>query len=627
MAGGEIYRVEIPIIIDDQTDKPLQQAGQKVSRFEQSVQKTNERIRRLFGRDIKLRIGAIDKAWPVIKNVQTRLRSLTGRAWNVTLQVKDRVTGFLGGLINKLTSPLALLGAGAGLGAGIFYPLKLAGEFEQAQMSLDFYMGGVEEGKKAFEDLIRFAKETPFEFPFLQGATIQLMGAGYNFEQAKRALLAFGDAAGRTGAGMQGIEASLLGFTQIASAGTLNLQDLKQVALNLKLPLNIFAKELGVAEDQLGNIGSAGISSAKAMEAIVRTLEQRFSGGMKELSNSLLGMTAVIKDTATLTVWHFGKGMAEPVKRIMFDIIGLTEDSSGKFEEFQKRLERAGERVGLKFKQMYERTKRFFRELTSMPGWNEMTWSEKVTLALDKILESLTAWLKGPGGEAIKTAGGILGSLLAAGLEGVIPNIVPVAVTLGTAIGKGILQGFGETIRNSPLGAIVMGAIAGAGIGSVIPGLGTLAGGLIGIPAGLISWTGTKVLSGANKHQYGGILTRPHLGLVAEAGPEAIIPLSVGMRSRALALYEETGRRLGVRPYAEGGLVGTMTEGWREKIPVSSVPSLALPGPATINLNFDLTGLVRQVVIESREDIDGAVDKIADAIANNLRAVFQNMTK
>jgi len=99
------------------------------------------------------------------------------------------------------------------------------------------------------------------------------------------------------------------------------------------------------------------------------------------------------------------------------------------------------------------------------------------------------------------------------------------------------------------------------------------------------------------------------------------------MRSRALALYEETGRRLGVRPYAEGGLVGTMTEGWREKIPVSFTPSLAMPGHATINLNFDLTGLVRQVVIESREDIDGAVDRIADAIANNLRAVFQNMTK
>lgn len=615
MAGGEIYRVEIPIIIDDQTDKPLQQAERKISRFEQSVQKTNERIRRLFGRDIKLRIGAIDKAWPVIKNVQTRLRSLTGRAWNVTLQVKDRVTGFLGGLINKLTSPLTLLGAGAGLGAGIFYPLKLAGEFEQAQMSLDFYMGGVEEGKKAFEDLIRFAKETPFEFPFLQGATIQLMGAGYNFEQAKRALLAFGDAAGRTGAGMQGIEAALLGFTQIASAGTLNLQDLKQVALNLKLPLNIFAKELGVAEDQLGNIGSAGISSAEAMEAIVRTLEQRFAGGMKELSNSLLGMTAVIKDTATLTVWHFGKGMAEPVKRIMFDIIGLTEDTGDAFEEFQKRLERAGERVGLKFEQMYEGAKRFFRDLASAPGWNEMTWSEKVTLALDMILETITAWLKGPGGEAIKTAGGILGSLLAAGLEGAIPNIVPVAVTLGAAIAKGILQGFGEAIRNSPLGAIVMGAIAGAGIGSVIPGLGTLAGGLIGIPAGLISWTGTKALSGTNKHQYGGILTRPHLGLVAEAGPEAIIPLSARMRTRALALWEETGERLGVRPYVTGGFAGS-------PVPVA-VPAAAGFSTPNARASISVTNYIDVSVGSSNAD----PDKIAEAIAVKLESAYRNMTK
>src|SRR5690606_14144308 len=111
MAGGEIYRVEIPIIIDDQTDKPLQQAERKVSRFEKSVQKTNERIRRIFGREISLKICAVDKAWPVIKNVQTRLHSLTSRAWNVTLQARDRITGFLGGLINKLTSPLTLLGA------------------------------------------------------------------------------------------------------------------------------------------------------------------------------------------------------------------------------------------------------------------------------------------------------------------------------------------------------------------------------------------------------------------------------------------------------------------------------------------------------------------------------------
>jgi len=667
MAGGEIYRVEIPIIIDDQTDKPLQQAEQKVSRFEKSAQKTNERIRRIFGREISLKIGAIDKAWPVIRSIQTRLRGITGKAWKVTLEVKDKVTGFIKGLVNKLTSPLALLGAGAGVGAGIIFPLKLAGEFEQAQMSLDFYMGSVEEGKKAFEDLVRFAKETPFEFPFLQGATIQLMGAGYNFEQAKRALLAFGDAAGRTGAGMQGIEAALLGFTQIASAGTLNLQDLKQVALNLKLPLNIFAKELGVAESELGNIGSAGISSAKAMEAIVRTLEQRFAGGMKELSNSLLGMTAVIKDTANLTVWHFGKGMAGPVKRILMDIIGLTEDTGGAFEEFQRRLERAGERVGRKFEEMYRGAKQFFRDLVNMPGWNEMTWSEKVTVALNKILESANTWLEGPGGETIKETGRTLGTFLKTGMEEVIPEITPVAIELGKTLAGAVVQGIYEVIKANPWAGILLGAYVGFRIAGP-------KGAAVGIGAAALAWGLPKGFEALGKHipgteyyireriaEYeraeqmleerkavtppgeplfpgtelrampkraiGGIFSRPHTALVAEAGPEAIIPLTSRMRSRALGLWEEAGRRLGVRPYAEGGLVGTMTEGWREKIPVSSVPSLAMPGPATINLNFDLTGLVRQVVIENREDIDGAVDRITDAIANNLREVFQNMTK
>ena len=964
MAGGEIYRVEIPIIVDDQTDKPLQQAERKVSRFEKSVQKTNERIQKIFGREIMLKIGAVDKAWSVIRSVQTRLRGITGKAWKVTLEVKDKVTGFIKGLVNKLTSPLALLGAGTGLGAGIIFPLKLAGEFEQAQMSLDFYMGSVEEGKKAFEDLVRFAKETPFEFPFLQGATIQLMGAGYNFEQAKRALLAFGDAAGRTGAGMHGIEMALLGFTQIASAGKLNLQDLKQVALNLKLPLNMFAKELGIAESELGDIGKKAIPSQKAMEAIVRTLEKRFAGGMKELSNSLLGMTAVIKDTAQLTVWHFGKGMAGSVKRILMDIIGLTEDTGGAFEEFQRRLERAGERVGLKFEQVYGRIRRFWDNLSADPEFQKLNFGDKLIYILNLALDKVDAWLSGEGSQRLQETfskiGGIIAKTWYKGMtslgertiqelkEGDIKGaLVPAAImwmmsggalargawglgkglfgagkwalgklglgsasaaaagvaaetatataatsaaitgavgVLGKALSTGgilagvagvisgaydIYRGYKETDYEEArkrywAGGTKIGMVGtGAAIGTAIaPGIGTAVGAGIGGIAALLGgtavsetlrnvwndflnwgskawdtvttrasntwndittwasgaweearksassawnwikenftlesiaekagyvvgylestifssewwsrqwdevknwasekwasmvevyesakaaimstifssewwqrrwdavkgwtaekwdgmakiwentkeslsstlfssewwqshwesvagwtsekwdemktvWENTKetlsstlfskdwwtskwesvkswasnALSGiaarwesikesfqagreagraAAAYAVGGILTRPHLGLVAEAGPEAIIPLSARMRARAMDLWLETGRRLGVRPYEEGGFAGAWTWNREQKIPVSFTPSLATLGPATINLNFDLTGLVRQVVIENREDIDGAVDRITDAIANNLRSVFQNMTK
>lgn len=57
-------------------------------------------------------------------------------------------------------------------------------------------------------------------------------------------------------------------------------------------------------------------------------------------------------------------------------------------------------------------------------------------------------------------------------------------------------------------------------------------------------------------HADGGFMTRPHIGLVAEDGAESIIPLSAKRRSRGIALWQETGRRLGVMAYAEGGVVG-----------------------------------------------------------------------
>lgn len=49
---------------------------------------------------------------------------------------------------------------------------------------------------------------------------------------------------------------------------------------------------------------------------------------------------------------------------------------------------------------------------------------------------------------------------------------------------------------------------------------------------------------GITPHAEGGVLNKPHLGLVAEAGPEVIIPLT--KRNRALELWYKTGQLLGI---------------------------------------------------------------------------------
>ncbi len=161
-------------------------------------------------------------------------------------------------------------------------------------------------------------------------------------------------------------------------------------------------------------------------------------------------------------------------------------------------------------------------------------------------------------------------------------------------------------------GGALGGVIAGAALGSVVaPGLGTVVGGALGGLAGTLGgeWLATTLydkyqqpIDGAidgitnkigtgyeygknwlfnkaqstkenilgmrsgianlfgwgKKYANGGMIDKPHLGLVGEAGPEVIIPLSASRRKRALELLGHATRKLGVAPYANGGIVGPL---------------------------------------------------------------------
>lgn len=68
--------------------------------------------------------------------------------------------------------------------------------------------------------------------------------------------------------------------------------------------------------------------------------------------------------------------------------------------------------------------------------------------------------------------------------------------------------------------------------------------------------TSVKIPGEAN----GGIFDGAMLSLVAEDGPEAIIPLGAKRRDRGLDLWMEAGRMLGVSEYAEGGILAPYSD-------------------------------------------------------------------
>lgn len=126
----------------------------------------------------------------------------------------------------------------------------------------------------------------------------------------------------------------------------------------------------------------------------------------------------------------------------------------------------------------------------------------------------------------------------------------------------------------------------------------------------------------------GGILSSPHVGLVAEDGPEAIIPLGGKRRSRGIALWEEAGRHLGVHAYAEGGIVGNLVPMVATATPTTG-GGMVVPvtiGNITFQVNADKGSFNEQDLLALlKANIADLTDEIANQLAKCIKQSFSNM--
>jgi tape measure domain-containing protein len=118
-----------------------------------------------------------------------------------------------------------------------------------------------------------------------------------------------------------------------------------------------------------------------------------------------------------------------------------------------------------------------------------------------------------------------------------------------------------------------------------------------------------KRLYGIPGHAKGIIAGGPHLAMVAEEGPEAVIPLSRARRSRALKLWQQTGQYLGVDGYAEGGYTAPVAYSKNNSGTV-------------INLYMD--GLIGTVQVNSNSDIEEVANIAANTVVRELKEIIGN---
>lgn len=586
MANLEIGNMNIKIKADA---SGMKTAGKAIAKFQADTQRRIEKMNRLKVSPVA---RMVDRISGPAKKIESTLNRLSKKTVTVMIKAKDMTRG----AIDKIMSPLTLLGAGAGVAGGILYPLKLAGEMDRYKKAIINFSASAQEGLKNFEELITFAIKSPvYDVPFVAQMGGRLLAISKDLGFTKRSLELFGNTMMYTGATLDDVKFAFRGYQQIAAKGVLQMEELYQVTENLNVPLSWVAEELGVTGSQLSDLGRLGIPAQKAMEAILRTLEKRFPKA--NFNEDLLALVSNTKETARMVVWQFGEGMAKPVIRIFQDITGVLDPAGDKYKAFTDKVRRAGEIVGNKFEESYRKARTFFAEIANSDEWKNADWGGKVQILLNQLTTSMLNWVQGPGAK----------------------NITDIGTILGTLLGNAIIGAAKSIVENSFLGSIILGGYAGGTVGSVVPGVGTVAGAGAGAASAATVYANKQYqphrviedIDITGRHASGGFFNRPHMGLVAEAGPEVIIPLSSRIRSRAMDLWRRAGQYLGVKPYAFGGLAGP-------------VPAIAGTGGATV-INVYMDGAVQaQIEVKNDGDVDRAANQAASVIAQKLKDIFTN---
>ncbi len=554
MAENEFYRLELVVGVSG--DEQVKGKLKAMDNFMEHTRKRGEMLNRM---QVSPAVRLVDRISAPLRAVERNLNRLS-TVKKVTIEAVDKTTDVIKRITGALTSPLAMLGGGAGLAAAIGFPLKLAGEMEQARISLDYFTGSAEKGKKMMDDLVAFAAKTPFEFPFLRDMATGLLpvykdlyGVDQMMQKTMETIKAFGDAAGYTGASMDRIGLAMLGFKQIGTVGTLQLEDLRQVTENLGIPMSIVLKELGLTNDQLKDLGKLGIPASKAMAAIVSALEKNYGGGMKRLSRGYFGLVSTLKDTGRLIVTAFGTGMAEPVKRILGDLVGTLDYTSPKYKAFEERVQNVGKSVGEAFEKAYNRIKEFFGQLSSDEAFQRMSFSDKLVYAINQALDSVSNWLNGPGGKKVQDIFVRLGEIAAKawlnGLEGMVKGA-------GAAILHGnILGGIGLLAGAGMLGGGMV-LRSAWGLGKGIYGAGKWVAGKLGYGASATAEAATGVTeTAATAAKPAGLLSR--LSGAGRILGRIAVPLGVGLDLFSIfrAAPEERTAKIGEAVGRWGGML------------------------------------------------------------------------
>lgn len=260
------------------------------------------------------------------------------------LNKTNKSASLLGSSLGKVFAGLAIGAGVVALGKKVF---SLGVKMEQTRVSFETFLGSAERADKTLKELNEFSNVTPFTNEEVIKSGKSLLAFGVSNRKLIPTLKKIGDISAATGKDFNELT-TIYGKARIA--GTLYAEDINQL-VEAGIPIiDLFAKQLGISNNQVKKFASEGKLQFSELEKAFTSLTSeggRFFNLMEKQSQTVGGKISTLVGKFQLLGSSIGEAIAPLVAPLLDDAIGkidmlvdrtgtLTKKSDSQFDSIVK---------------------------------------------------------------------------------------------------------------------------------------------------------------------------------------------------------------------------------------------------------------------------------------------------
>ncbi|MDU7473627.1 MAG: tape measure protein [Paenibacillus macerans] len=419
----EVYRIEIPVTVEDHSEPGLSNAEKKVSRFDKIVEKTKKRLDDMNRSRWQLAIYALDRASNVIRQVGMYARRIASGTYRVTVRVLDLATRPLRAIVRGMTSTLGLLGLGAGGAGGIVIPISLADDFSQAQIGFETMLKSVDKAQKLMAEVQQFAKDTPFGQKEVIDQAKGLLVRGFDETEIIPMLTRIGDVAAAMGGGSDTIERIVYALGQMRALGRVSAEDMNQLTDAGVQAWKYIAEGMGKSIAQVRKLSEQGLLPAdQAIQHILKGMGE-FDGMMSKTANlTARGLAGQIQDAFSIQIlMRWGKGLQSAVIPRLQKVNEWLGNNDEKLARWGDTLEKtAKEGADWVLRRLENAFGYIQRRYLDNPEFNRLDFAGKIRFIFNDLNSLFAEWWQSKGQAQVEKISGKIGAAIGGGLGGFI---------------------------------------------------------------------------------------------------------------------------------------------------------------------------------------------------------------